>query len=132
MADTWATGHTVETVCTIFPSQIFHAILTYDPSDKVTQVMQDFAPEGFQNRAPGRKVIHRTPLVSLGPNEEWSMDGHDKLAKAGFGIYGIRDKWGSLWLHYRVLPSNRYAVVIAIVILECIKKIGSESSTLNC
>ncbi|KAJ3816541.1 hypothetical protein F5880DRAFT_1706300, partial [Lentinula raphanica] len=61
------------------------------PRDKITQVMQDYAPEGFQQRAPGTKVIHRTPLVSNGPNDEWSMDGHDKLAKAGFEIYGIRD-----------------------------------------
>jgi hypothetical protein len=37
------------------------------------------------------------------------MDGHDQLNRAGFGTYGIRDKWGGKFLHYRVLPSNRYA-----------------------
>ncbi|KAJ3771813.1 hypothetical protein FB446DRAFT_82805 [Lentinula raphanica] len=94
------------------------------PRDKITQVMQDYAPEGFQQRAPGTKVIHRTPLVSNGPNDEWSMDGHDKLAKAGFEIYGIRDKYTGKYLHYVVLPSNRYAAVIGVVLLECIKKYG--------
>ena len=105
--------------------------------DKVAQVMQDHQPEGFAQRAPGRKIIHRTPLHSLGPDEEWSMDGHDKLAKAGFGIYGIRDKFSGKYLYYRVLPSNRYAAVIGMVFLECILLLGrtlfvllSASSTL--
>lgn len=90
--------------------------------------MQDHAPEGFQSRAPGRKVIHRTVLVSVGPNDEWSMDGHDKMAKAGFEIYGIRDKFSGKYLWYRVVPSNRYAAVVGVILLECIKKYGSESS----
>ncbi|KAJ3897859.1 hypothetical protein F5879DRAFT_1026797 [Lentinula edodes] len=92
--------------------------------DKVTQVMQDHAPEGFQQRAPGTKVIHQTQLHSNGPDDNWSMDGHDKLAKAGFEIYGIRDKFSGKFLYYVVLPSNRYAAVIGVVLLKCIKKYG--------
>ncbi len=87
--------------------------------------MQDFHPEPFACRAPGHKVVHRTPLIALGPDKEWSMDGFDKLARAGFLIYGIRDKFAGMFLHYRVLPSNRYAAVIGIVFLECVKKLGS-------
>ncbi|KAK7051281.1 hypothetical protein VNI00_004781 [Paramarasmius palmivorus] len=94
------------------------------PRDFVAQVMQDHFPEGFQKRAPGKKKeIRRTPLAALGPHEEWSMDGHDKLARAGFQIYGIRDKWGGLHVHYRVLKSNRYAAVVGVVFLEAVKKI---------
>ncbi|KAJ6533010.1 hypothetical protein B0H19DRAFT_965499, partial [Mycena capillaripes] len=53
------------------------------------------------------------------------VDGcHDKLVKAGFAIYGIRDKWGPKYLHYRVLPLNRYAAVVGVVFLECVKKHG--------
>lgn len=96
-------------------------------SDKVTQVMQDYAREGFQQRAPGRKVIHRTALVSPGPNDEWSMDGHDKLAKLGFEIYGIRDKFSGKFLWYRVVPSNRYAAVVGVILLECIQKYKSKA-----
>lgn len=51
--------------------------------------MQDYAPDGFAKRAPITKAIKRTALHSLGPNEEWSMDGHDKLNVIGFGVYGI-------------------------------------------
>ncbi|KAL0575853.1 hypothetical protein V5O48_006125, partial [Marasmius crinis-equi] len=93
--------------------------------DFVTQTMQDHDPEGFAQRVPGKKKeIRRTPLSAIGPHEEWSMDGHDKLAAHGFEIYGIRDKWGGLWIHYRVLPSNRYAIVVGVVFLEAVKKMG--------
>ncbi|KAJ7792503.1 hypothetical protein B0H14DRAFT_2930834 [Mycena olivaceomarginata] len=78
----------------------------------------------YKRHPKRRKKIIRTPLTSIGPHEEWSMDGHDKLNRAGFGTHGIRDKWGGKFLHYRVLPSNRYAVVVGVVYLECVKKHG--------
>ncbi|KAJ3897209.1 hypothetical protein F5879DRAFT_814138, partial [Lentinula edodes] len=68
--------------------------------------------------------IYRTQLHSNGPDDDWSMDGHDKLAKVGFEIYGIRDKFSGKFLYYVVLPSNRYAAVIGVVLLKCIKKHG--------
>ncbi|KAF8187050.1 hypothetical protein K438DRAFT_1835559 [Mycena galopus ATCC 62051] len=83
----------------------------------ISAVMHDFEEDGFDKRNPkkGKKIV-RTPLTSVGPHEEWSMDGHDKLDVAGFGVYGIRDKWGIKFLHYRVLPSNRYAVVVGVAL----------------
>ncbi|KAK7027209.1 hypothetical protein R3P38DRAFT_2527115 [Favolaschia claudopus] len=92
--------------------------------NKISGVMHTFEEEGFEKRDPKaqKKTVKRSALTSVGPHEEWSMDGHDKLNEAGFGIYGIRDKWGTKYLHYRVLPSNRYATVIGVVYLECAKK----------
>ncbi|KAK7057068.1 hypothetical protein R3P38DRAFT_2498032 [Favolaschia claudopus] len=92
----------------------------------ISDIMHDFQEEGFLKRHPRskKKTIFRTPLTSVGPHEEWSVDGHDKLNVAGFGVYGIRDKWGGTYLHYRVLPSNRYADVVGVVYLECAKKYG--------
>ncbi|KAJ6626095.1 hypothetical protein B0H10DRAFT_2211605 [Mycena sp. CBHHK59/15] len=96
---------------------------------KIGGVMHDFEDEGFSKRHPhAKKKLFRTPLTSVGPNEEWSMDGHDKLNNAGFGIYGIRDKWSGNWLHYRVVPSNRYAAVVGVLFLECVKKHGGQYS----
>ncbi|KAJ6614416.1 hypothetical protein B0H10DRAFT_1803543, partial [Mycena sp. CBHHK59/15] len=92
---------------------------------QISRVMHDFGDEGFNKRHPhAKKKLLRTPLTSVGPDEEWSMDGHDKLNKAGFGIYGIREKWSGNWLHYRVVPSNRYAAVVGVLFLECSKKRG--------
>ncbi|KAK7052603.1 hypothetical protein R3P38DRAFT_2861331 [Favolaschia claudopus] len=94
--------------------------------NKISDVMHTFEEEGFEKRDPKaqKKTVNRTPLTAVGPHEEWSMDGHDKMNEAGFGIYGIRDKWGTKFLHYRVLPSNRFADVIGVVFLECAKKYG--------
>jgi len=87
--------------------------------------MKDFAPEGFELRHPkAGKQIKRSPLHAVGPDDEWSMDGHDKLLEAGFGIYGIRDKWSSIPHSYSCVPSNRYASVIGLLVLRCVKKVG--------
>uniref|UniRef100_A0A0W0ETQ1 Uncharacterized protein n=1 Tax=Moniliophthora roreri TaxID=221103 RepID=A0A0W0ETQ1_MONRR len=96
---------------------------TQGPRDFVSQVMQDYYPEGFQQHALGKtKAIRRTALTAIGPHKEWSMDGHDKLAAAGFPIYGIHDKWGGHHIYYQVLPSNHYTIIVRIVFLEAVKK----------
>jgi hypothetical protein len=92
--------------------------------------MHKFADEGFEKRMPTLKQITCSPLTSIGPNEEWSMDGHDKLWAAGFDIYGIWEKWSGRWHHCRVIPSNHYAVVVGVIQLECIKKVGGTWFTL--
>lgn len=102
-------------------------------SPVVETVMRDFAPEGFETRKPGHKKIRRTPLTSLGSDDEWSLDGFDKMVKAGFGIYGIRCKWSGRYLHYVVVPSNRYAAVVGVLFLQCVKKYGGWSrNVLSC
>lgn len=101
--------------------------------DEISTVMHDFAGEGFQKRHPrANKKRVRTHLTAVGPDDEWSLDGHDKLNQAGFGVYGIRDKWGGRFHHYRVTPANkhRHASVVGVIYLECVKKRGGTSSQL--
>lgn len=86
--------------------------------------MHTYAPEGFHKRVPTANKIHRTPLTSLGPNDEWSGDGHDKLNKIGFPIYGIRDKASGKWLGLWVVPNNRLAHVVAYLYLTVIEEVG--------
>ena len=83
-------------------------------------------PESFDARQPTAKRIHRTPLVALGPNHEWSADGHDKLTAIGFPIYGIQDKWSGRWLGLWVLPNNRLKTAIGYVYLQLIHRHGGE------
>lgn len=86
--------------------------------------MHEHAPEGFLQRHPHyqSRKLHRTPLTAIGPDEEWSIDGHDKLYQAGFAVYGLRDKWGGKRLQYSVIPSNRYTVVVGVLFLLCVIK----------
>jgi hypothetical protein len=86
-------------------------------------------PDGFAIREPsaGKKVF-RVALVSIGPHHEWSADGHDKLSRLGFPIWGICDKWSSKWLGLWVVPNNRLKVAIGYLYLSLVKKLGGESS----
>ena len=90
--------------------------------------MHEFCPEGFQRRHPKATKIHRVPLTSLGPNDEWSGDGHDKLCKIGMAIYGIRDKASGMWLGLWVVPNNRLNVVVAYLYLSLVEELGGDTT----
>jgi hypothetical protein len=86
--------------------------------------MRDQDPDGFTNREPTAKKIHRTVMVCLGPHHEWSGDGHDKLTAIGFPIWGIRDVWSGKWLGLWVVPNNRLKDVIAYLFLKLVHEHG--------
>lgn len=88
--------------------------------------MRALDPEGFDRPQPHKKKIHRTPLTALGPNHEWSGDGHDKLTAIGFPIYGIRDKWSGLWIGLWVLPNNRLKRAVAYCYLQVVHEMGGK------
>lgn len=84
--------------------------------------MHDQEPDGFANREPASKKVKRSTLTALGPHQEWSGDGHDKLAAIGFPIWGVRDKWSSKWLGLWVVPNNRLKNAIALLFLQLVKE----------
>ena len=91
--------------------------------------MHEQDPDGFTNREPlAGKKIFRAPVVSIGPHHEWSADGHDKLTKLGFPIWGVRDKWSGKWLGLWVVPNNRVKVAIGYLYLSLVKKLGGEGN----
>ncbi|KAG6848069.1 hypothetical protein H0H93_003660 [Arthromyces matolae] len=92
--------------------------------DAVSAEMRIIDPEGFSLREPTSKKIHRGVLTSIGPNHEWSADGHDKLVRIGFAIWGVRDKWSGKWLGLWVIPNNRLKVAIAYLYLSLVAKLG--------
>jgi hypothetical protein len=87
--------------------------------------MRTLDPAGFASREPTARKIQRGTLVAVGPHDEWSCDGHNKLVKYGFPIWGVRDNWGGKWLGLWVIPNNRYKDVIAYLWLSLIKDLGS-------
>jgi hypothetical protein len=90
--------------------------------------MHEYCPEGYIRRHPLHPKTVRTPLTSLGPNDEWSADGHDKLTKIGIAIYGFRDKASGCWLSLKVLPNNRFNVAIAYTYLSLVEEKGGKSN----
>lgn len=86
--------------------------------------MHVHAPEGFISRAPTASKHSRTALVALGPHHEWSGDGHDKLVKIGFPIWGVRDKWTGMWLGLWVVPNNRLKSAVAYLYLKLVEEQG--------
>jgi hypothetical protein len=92
----------------------------------VKQTMDTLQPDGARQRQPTARQIMRKVLHALGPHYEWSADGHDKLVKYGFAIWGIRDKWCRLWLGIWVVPNNRKSLVVAYLWLTVVRKYGGE------
>lgn len=90
----------------------------------VRDVMKTHMPDGFEARRPGARAMKRQPLFAIGPGDEVSVDGHDKLNCAGFSIYGVRDVWSGKWLAARVVPSNRYVAVVGVLFLELVLELG--------
>ncbi|KAK7690805.1 hypothetical protein QCA50_005905 [Cerrena zonata] len=95
--------------------------------DFIEQEMRIHDPDGFAVRLPTAKKISRRPIVCLGPHHEWSADGHDKLAKIGFPIWGVRDVWGGKWLGLWVVPNNRLKLAVAYLYLQLVEELGGMS-----
>lgn len=93
----------------------------------IENTMREEDPEGFQSRDPTAKKISRGVLVCLGPHQEWSGNGHDKLAAIGFPIWGVRDVWSGKWLGLWVVPNNRLKDTIGYLYLKLVHEYGGES-----
>ena len=68
------------------------------------------------------KKVHHVPLVALGRHHHRSRDGHNKLVKIGFPVWGIQDKWLGLW----TIPNNWLKVVIAYLYLSLVVELGGD------
>lgn len=92
--------------------------------------MKIYDEENLAKRQPGAKTIKRRPIISVGPNEQWSLDGHDKMKNVGpgMGVYGIRDVYSGRFLSLVLLPSNRKSKNIHWVYLEAVYQCKGESS----
>ena len=88
--------------------------------------MHEFCPDGYVRRNPLNMKIKRSPLSSLGPNDEWSADGHDKLIKIGIAAHGFHDKATGKWLSLRVVPNNRLNLVITYLYLSLVEERGGK------
>ncbi|KAF9523980.1 hypothetical protein CPB83DRAFT_877814 [Crepidotus variabilis] len=92
------------------------------PRDKVRAIMKLHRPEGFERRNPGGRKTPRTTVTSIGINERWAADGHDKLNKIGFPIYAVVDFATGKILGAWVVPNNRLGSTVAYLFLSLIEQ----------
>jgi hypothetical protein len=87
----------------------------------------DDGESAVQGRKPGARKVHRHGLHSLGPNEEWSVDGHDKLVNVmGIGVWGAVDKYSRLVLGHFAVRNNRLADTALGCFLLIVQKMGGK------
>ncbi|KAG7530696.1 hypothetical protein FFLO_04866 [Filobasidium floriforme] len=94
--------------------------------DMVRAVMKTHFPEGFdqRSRSATNKTSHNAVIQSYGPNDQLSIDGHDKLSSIGFPIYGMRDKFSRKWITLVAVPNNRTNVITSYLYLKTIRDMG--------
>ena len=93
-------------------------------SDWISDDMHVLDPNVFAGREPTAKQVPRVALVALGRNHQWSGDGHDKLVKIGFPVWGIRDMWMGKWLGLWTVPDNCLKLAIAYLYLSLVAELG--------
>jgi hypothetical protein len=79
----------------------------------------------LQQNPTSRQIVH-TPKVPLGVHKQWSCDGHDKLYRIGFPVYGFVDNTTGAWLDAWVVLSNCLGHIIAYLFLCVVEKYGSK------
>jgi hypothetical protein len=97
--------------------------------DTIHKAMKQWNPAGLASRKPGTRKIVRSPIISTGPNEQWSIDGHDKLSKFGIGIYGIRDVYSGKMVALRAMPCNRRKEDVHWVYLDAVQRMRGRNTT---
>ncbi|KAG8820853.1 hypothetical protein FRB91_006307 [Serendipita sp. 411] len=95
------------------------------PRDFINEFLKVLEPQQVINRHPRARAVHRHGLHSIGPNEEWSVDGHDKLVTTmGIGIWGAVDKFSRLVVSHFAVPNNRLADTALACYILLIQKAG--------
>lgn len=79
-------------------------------------------PEGVEARLQYR--LKRRVYKVAGPNMLWHVDGHDKLSRYGFCIYGGIDGFYKKVIWLDVFASNHDPEVILYYYLQAVKKFG--------
>lgn len=95
--------------------------------DFITDFLCTYNPEGAAARNPVTKKVHPHGLSSAGPNEEWGLDGHEKLLLSmRVGVYGGTDKYSRLKLGLWACPNPRDPNLPIAMWLRMVKEVGGE------
>jgi hypothetical protein len=96
-------------------------------SEDIASHLREQNPEAVKSRQPGAKKVHSHGLWSIGPNEEWGVDGHEKLAQSmGISIWGVADKFTRLEMSLYAMPNARVQELPPALYLRTCKKWGGK------
>ncbi|EJU02686.1 hypothetical protein DACRYDRAFT_99739 [Dacryopinax primogenitus] len=90
----------------------------------VRQYLAALDADNVLARTPGQQHLQKSSLWTIGPSEEWSGDGHDKLARMGLPIWGLRDKASWRLLGLWVVPNSHILQVPAVLFLQTVLAVG--------
>ena len=81
--------------------------------DDMREIIEKLDPANVRHRKPGMKTIARGEYICAGPDDVWSIDGHDKLGPWGINIYGAIDAYSRrlIWVYTGI--TNRTQVSVA-------------------
>jgi len=89
--------------------------------------MREVDPVGFIRRSPGGGVrVQRVPMWGVGPWNQLSVDGHDKLRAFGIYIYGRRDNFSGYVMHLYMGRLNRNPHIINRETIRMFMNYGTE------
>lgn len=93
--------------------------------DFITKFRKAENPEAAAARHPVTRKVHHHGLHCSGPNEEWCMDGHEKILQAmGIAVWGINDKYARVEIDLYAVPNARISEVPPVLYLRTLRKRG--------
>ncbi|KAF8985790.1 hypothetical protein BDQ17DRAFT_1436501 [Cyathus striatus] len=102
------------------------------PRDEVLNIRRDQNPEATEARHPRTRKVHNSGIWSIGPNEEWCVDGHEKLLNCmGIAIWGVIDKFSRMELSLIAMPNARIQQIPPIIFLRLVKEKGGMPLTVT-
>ncbi|KAF8911450.1 hypothetical protein CPB84DRAFT_1671914 [Gymnopilus junonius] len=109
--------------CTVQEKLALQGIHIHQDGIMAYQAAQD--KDATDGCNPYIKKAHPHGLWSLGPNEEWCIDGHEKILKSmGIAVWGIADKCAHMELGLWAMPNARVQELPPALYLQLIKKQG--------
>jgi len=86
-------------------------------------------PAATRARHPRTRKIHSHGIHSIGSNENWGVDGHEKILNSmGIAVYGVIDQFSRMELALWAMPSARLSQIPPAVVLRLMKEKGGKHS----
>ncbi|KAI8957879.1 hypothetical protein F5Y11DRAFT_338003 [Daldinia sp. FL1419] len=95
----------------------------YFPRDTLYEIYKEFFPDAVHQRT-WRKRRQKGEFIVYGPNQVWSIDGHDKLLPWGIHIYGAIDGYSRFLVWYQVSYAGSTAISTLKQYLRAVRKLG--------